>query len=343
MLTERQSSILEFVIGEYVETAMPVASRPVSSKSQLGVSPATIRNEMAELEAQGYLSHPHTSAGRVPTEKGYRFFVEWLMREVELPWEAQQTIRHQFHQVESGQEAWVHLAASILARAVENAAVVTAPRASASHIKHLELVSLQDFTMLLVLVLDQGRLEQQIVKLEEPLDQEELSGVASRLNELFAGTTLADIVGKDAQLSGIERQVMDVVAEIMEAVDEGGFDDAYLEGLRNVLRQPEFSSGERALDLMEFLDERNLTRAIPLRALAREGVTVVIGGENPRVARAGEAMRECSVVVGAYGAPGVSSGAIAVVGPMRMDYSRTVSTVRYLAAVMSDVLSEYQE
>src|SRR3970282_2045644 len=110
---------------------------------------------MAELENQRYLNHPHTSSGRVPTDQGYRYYVEWLMREEELPWEAQQTIRHQFHQVEHGQEAWVHLAASILAQAGEHAAVVAAAPAAASRIRHLELVSLQERTALLVLVLDQ--------------------------------------------------------------------------------------------------------------------------------------------------------------------------------------------
>ena len=343
MLTERQGLILEFVISEYVETAVPVASRSLGRNYQTGVSPATIRNEMAELEAQGYLNQPHTSAGRVPTEKGYRFYVEWLMREEALPREAQQTIRHQFHQIERGQEGWVHLAASILAQAVENVAVVTAPRAPACRIKHLELVNLQDYTALLVLVLDQGRLKQQILRLEEPHTQDELSAVAARLNQLCGGCTTEGLFAAQAGLSEMERQVLGSVAEIMQQVDEGGFDEAYLDGLRHILGQPEFTDSERALGLLELLDQHNLSHTIPLRALAQEGVTVIIGAENPRLVQAGEAMRDCSVIVGAYGASGVASGALAVVGPMRMRYSRTISTVRYLANVMSELLSEYYE
>ena len=343
MLTERQSRILALVISDYVETAVPVASQSLGRNDQIGVSPATIRNEMAELEAQGYLGQPHTSAGRVPTDKGYRFYVERLMREEALPWEAQQTIRDQFQQIESAQQTWVHLAASILAQAVENVAVVTAPHTAACRIKHLELVSLQDHTALLVLVLDQGRLKQQILRLAAPRNQDELSAVAARLNHLFIGSSAGRAAAPEAELTQLERQVMDGVAEIMRAVDEGGFDEAYLEGLRHILGQPEFASSDRVRDLLELLDQGNLTRAIPLRALAREGVTVVIGAENPGLAQAGEAMRECSVVVGAYGAPGVASGAVAVLGPMRMRYSRTISTVRYLATVMSELLSEYYE
>ncbi|MGB2695259.1 MAG: heat-inducible transcriptional repressor HrcA [Dehalococcoidia bacterium] len=342
MLSERQSSILEFVIHDYVDSAVPVASKTLRQHYGLSVSPATIRNEFAELEEQGYVQQPHTSAGRVPTEKGYRFFVETLMREEELPWQAQQTIRHQFHQIEGGGDSWVQLASSVLARAVQNAAVVTAPRSEASRMKHLELVSLQDTTALLVLVLDQARLKQQILALSETCSQDELSVVAGRLNELLAGMTMSDIAAHEATLTHVEHQVTDAVLEIMRAVDEGGFDEAHLEGLRLVLSQPEFSSSERALALLELLDAHTLTRAIPFRALAGQGVTVVIGAENPRLAQAGEAIRECSVVIGSYGAPGVATGALAVVGPMRMHYSRTISTVRYLAAVMSELLAKYE-
>lgn len=343
MLTERQSRILEFVISEYVENAAPVGSQFIGKKYHLRASPATIRHEMAELEEHGYLSHPHTSSGRVPTDQGYRFFVETLMREEELPWEAQQTIRHQFHQVEAGEEAWAHLAASVLARAVENAAVVTPPRTDACRIKHLELVSLHDATMLLVLVLDQGRLKQQIITLDDARAQPELSAAAVRLNEHLAGQTLGEVARAGLELNELERQVMDAVEATMREVDEGTMDEAYLEGVRHVLSQPEFSSSDRVLGLMDLVDERNLIRAIPLRALAGDGVTVIIGAENPRLAADNDAMRACSVIIGRYGAPGVASGAVAVLGPTRMRYSRTISTVRYLAAVMSELLDERYE
>ncbi len=350
MLSERQSRILELVVREYVEAASPVGSQLIYRKHRLNASPATIRNEMADLEERGYLTHPHTSAGRVPTEQGYRYYVETLMQEEELAWDEQQTIRHQFHQVERGQEAWVHLAASILAHAVGNAAVVTAPRTDVCRMKHLELVNLHERTALLVLVFDQGRLEQQLLLMDETADQDALTETAGRLNRLFASCSLGEMAAKNAELTDQERVVMDAVAAIMRAVDDG-FDEAYLDGVRQVLRQPEFSDSDRAIGLLELLDERNVVRALPLRSLAREGVTVIIGAENPRLAEAGaqaggrlpEAIRACSVVVGAYGAPGAASGALAVLGPMRMRYSRAIPTVRYMADVLSDLLSEYSE
>ncbi len=342
MLTQRQSRILELVIREFVETASPVASQLISRKYRLGASSATIRNEMAELEEQGYLMHTHTSSGRVPTDQGYRHYVEALMREEELPWQEQQTIRHQFHQIERGQDAWVHLAASLLAQLAENAAVVTVPRNDVCRIKHLELVSLHERTALLVLVLDQGRLEQQVVTLDEAASQDELHTVAGRLNQLLAGLGVGELRMKQEELSPLEASLVDVIELLMRAIDDG-FDEAYLEGLRNVLKQPEFSESGRALGLMELFDERTLIRALPLRALARGGVTVIIGAENAQLTDAGEAMRACSVVVGSYGTPGAASGALAVLGPMRMRYSRTIPTVRYISGVMSEMLTEQYE
>jgi len=343
MLTERQARVLELVIGEYVETATPVGSQHIQTKFQLDVSSATVRNDMAELEEAGYLSHPHTSSGRVPTDKGYRHYVESLMREEELPWEAQQTIRHQFHQVERGQEAWVHLGASVLAQAVENAAVVTAPWTDVCRLKHLELVNVQERSALVVVVLDQARLKQQVLLLDEDATQDELSDIAVRLNQAFEGLPARQIEARAGEFAGVGRQVVDELLSIMRGADMGSADEAYLDGLRHVLSQPEFTSSARALALLELVDERNLTRAIPFRALAQQGITVIIGADNPRLAGAGEAMRACSVIVSAYGEPGVASGALAVLGPMRMRYPRTISTVRYLAEVMSELMSHYAE
>jgi heat-inducible transcriptional repressor len=340
MLTERQSRILELVISEYVETATPVASQLIGRKYPLGASPATIRSEMAGLEELGYLSHKHTSSGRVPTTRGYRLYVERLMREEQLPVEAQRTIQHQFFQVDRGEEAWLHLAASILARAVQNAAVVTTPRTRACRLKHIELVGLHERTMLLLLVLDQGRVKQQIVALDEPYSQEELATIGARLNNQFNDSAAGEIDEKQVELSPIEGAVIDTVRTIMRAVDGGGYDEAYLEGLRHLIGQPEFADSERALGLLELLDERSLSRTIPLRSLAGEGVRVIIGADSPGLAGAADAMRECSVVIGSYGAPGVALGAVAVVGPTRMRYSSTVSTVRYLSKLLTELITE---
>jgi heat-inducible transcriptional repressor len=336
MLAERRSRILRLIVEEYVESAMPVGSETIVRKYRLPVSSATIRNEMARLEEEGYITHPHTSAGRVPSDKGYRCYIESLMEEQELTQEERETIRHQFHQAGRELEEWVHLAAAVLAQAVRNMAVVTTPRSPHCRLKHLELVSLHDLVILLVLVLHDGRLMQQVLTLPEALSQDELTATAHRLTDLYKGLTAPQVRSKVVELSPLESQVMDRVQALLTAEDEGRYDEAFLEGVPLVLGQPEFSRTEKMLNLLAVLDEYSLTRMLPLRSLAGEGVTVVIGRENRE-----DALRDCSLLVTRYGVPGALSGALAVLGPTRMRYPRTISTVRYLGALMSDLVSQY--
>jgi heat-inducible transcriptional repressor len=343
MVTQRQADILTLIIGQYVDTAVPVPSVAISKAYQPAVSPATVRHEMAVLEGEGYLDHPHTSAGRIPTGRGYRYYVETLMEEEAPSWDAQQTVRHQFHQIDGGLEAWSQFAASVLAQWTESAALVTAPRADACRVKHVELVGLQDEAALLVLVLDQGRLRQQILRLDEPRPQEQLSASAAKLNELVEGKSLDEIADENVSLDPFEVAVLRAVKDGIRAIDAGAGDEAYLDGLKHILNQPEFAGGDRAADLVQVLAQRQLGTALPLSALAGEGVTVMIGGENPSVAGAPDPIRECSIVIGRYGVRGAGMGALAVVGPMRMRYSRAVSGVRYLSAMMSELLSAYYE
>jgi heat-inducible transcriptional repressor len=192
-------------------------------------------------------------------------------------------------------------------------------------------------------VLDEGRLEQQVLSSGRLYAQDELSATATQLNKKYEGKASKELASDESDLSELESLVMESVVSVMRSVDEGGAEEAYLEGLRHILSQPEFSDSAAVLGLLELLDGQNLSRAIPLRALAREGVTVIIGADSPQLTNASEAMRACSVIVGSYGAPGDALGALAVVGPMRMRYSRTISTVRYLADVMSELLSEQYE
>jgi len=339
MLTERRSRLLSLIISEYVDSAQPVGSETVVRRFDLPFSAATIRNEMARLEEEGYISHPHTSAGRVPSDKGYRYYVEALMEERDLPWEVKQTIRHQFHQAGRDEDEWIQLAAAVLARAVENAAVVTLPRTAESRLKRLELVGIQDNAALLVLVLQQARVKQQVLLFPEPIAQDQLTAIANHLNEAFRLHTAGEIGRSSVQLTQLEWHVANAVRDIMAASDRGGFDEAFLEGVRNVLRKPEFDTGDKMLNLLEVLEQRNLTRLIPFRELSAEGVTVMIGAENET-----DAMHDYSVVVSPYGTPGGITGAMAVVGPTRMHYSQTITTVRYIAGLLGEMLATfYQE
>ena len=192
-LTPRRQSILGMVVRAYVETAQPVGSRALVDQYGLPYSPATIRNELAALEEMGYLTHPHTSAGRVPTEEKYRYFVEHLLGEVELPLSERLMIQHQFHQVQLDLDQWMRLAAAVLAHTSRSLALVTAPKSPQSRFKHLELISLHDTVVLLVLVLMGGIVKQQMFTLDGPMSQEQLSRLSNELNALLNGTTNAEL------------------------------------------------------------------------------------------------------------------------------------------------------
>src|SRR4051794_33069251 len=192
-ITDRQRQILAIIVEHYVATARPVASEHITGHYGLNVSSATVRNEMVELEKAGLIAQPHTSAGRVPSDRGYRYFVENLMTPTALSTSEQRTIRHQFHQIEMDAEEWVRLATSVLARTVHSAAVATAPRSSAVRLKHFEFLSISDMRILIVLVGHDGTVNQQMLTLDEGWDQESLSTLSARLNAAFGGKTAQEI------------------------------------------------------------------------------------------------------------------------------------------------------
>jgi heat-inducible transcriptional repressor len=333
-LTARQQLILGLVVREYIGSAQPVGSRTVQEYG-LGVSSATIRNEMAQLEELGYLTHPHTSAGRVPTEQGYRYFVERLMSESSLPVDEQRMIRHQFHQVGVDLEQWMRLAASVLARTARSAAVVTSIKMEQSHLKHIELIAIQETMVLLVVVLDGGVVRQQMLSPDEAMSQDTLSQAANRLNDLCVGAAVQRVLLYRNQVGAFEQQVLDVVAQIMHQVDRQSDLHLYRDGLINILHQPEFYVPESARNVVQIFEERTLLEDLLTEMLEVGGVQVIIGGEG----RWNE-LRECSLVVSPYGVSGEVTGALGVMGPMRMPYNRAISAVRYVAGLMSDLFGD---
>jgi heat-inducible transcriptional repressor len=334
MLTHRRERILNIIVSDYIAAGLPVSSEAVARRG-LGVSPATIRNEMVELEEEGYLTQPHTSAGRIPTDKGYRRYIESIMGDVQLSLVEQRLIRHQFHQVEGEIEEWIRLAAAILSRAVHSVAIVTLPKPYEYRLKHLELISLHEFLALLVLVLREARLKQQVLALEEAATQEELSVVARRLTSACTGLTGSEIANMSLKPSRLEEQVTRAVVQIMQAAEEEAYEDPCVDGLRHMLSQPEFVRSSRLAAIVEFFEEKRVLKSLLSQVLTGEGVRVLIGRENKA-----DVMRDCSVVITRYGIPGEVGGAIGVMGPTRMQYSRAIPTVCFLSSVMSEMVGE---
>ena len=332
MLTARQETLLKIIVGDYVQTATPVASESLVRKHRLGLSPATVRNEMASLEEAGYITRPHTSAGGVPADKGYRHYVEALLDEPFLFPEERQRVRSHFHGVEQNPEAWTRVSAAVLSNLVRNLALATLPTTSQVRLKHMELVPLQEPRALLVLVLQGARIKQQVLQFKEPAPSEDLTALGHRLTERFRGLPRADIAARAKGLSELEQQVVEAVLGLMEAAEERSYEELVVVGMRHVLSQPEFAAVQPARALVGAFEEPKVLVSVVEGALARTVFRVVIGRENWE-----EVLQPCTIILARYGS-GDTGGAIGVVGPTRLDYSRTIAAVRYLADVMTELM-----
>jgi heat-inducible transcriptional repressor len=338
MLTERRAQVLRLIVSDYIETATPVGSEHIVKRHRLELSPATIRNEMARLEEDGYITHPHTSAGRVPSDLGYRYYVESLMDEPYVSPDEKRRILHQFHQATAELSEWLQLAASVLAQSLHNAAVVSGPRTAQARLKHLELVSLHDFSALLVVVLHDLKVRQQVLALREPATQDDLTRLARKLNQALGGLNGTQLRARLADLAPLEEQVAAAATEIVHGEDVVEFPDPHLDGIRNVLSQPEFARSERMLDILDALDERNIGKTLPPAEVAEDNVVVYIGAENRE-----DVLKNCSIVLGRYGGLDGPSGTIAVVGPTRFPYARAFATIRYVGALISELMVKLYE
>jgi len=335
-LTPRQEKVLALVVRGYVERALPVSSKALADDSDLGVSPATVRNEMARLEELGYLTHPHTSAGRMPTDRGYRYFVQQLMGSTRLPVSERRTIRHQFHQARPDLDQWMRLSAAILARAGRSASLVTAPKSSASRFKHLELISTRETHVLLVLVLLGGIVRQQVLVLSQPAEQDWLTVSANRLNDKLDGLDAGGIRTLLPDLEPFEQQVATLVIAAMERHDSLEMGQVYRAGVEEVLAQPEFSDVEGVRQILRILEEKTLLGQVLDEVLRVGGVQVLIGGEGRW-----HELSEVSLVLSRYGDMEEAAGVLGLVGPTRMPYARAISAVQYVSGLLSDLLQEF--
>ena len=340
-LTERQKTLLLLIIRDYIESAQPIGSKRLAEHYNINVSPATIRNEMAALTEKGYLRQPHTSAGRVPTEEGYRCFVSELMYQAELPETVQRTISHQFHQSGPDIEQWMTLAASILAHQSQGVSIVTAPHARKAKYKHVELISTQGRQVLMVLVMLGGEVSQQFLTLAEPVSQERLSQTVARLNGLLAGLAVDDISALPARSDALDQDILTLIIQDMRRNADSISGEVYTDGLTNVLAEPEFKESEEARRALKIFGEPSTLKNLLDRTTTTGargnvgGLQVLIGGEG-----VWEELRECSMVIARYGVPGMATGTLGVFGPMRMSYAKTIPTVRFVAGVLSDLVND---
>jgi heat-inducible transcriptional repressor len=333
-LTQRRATILKIIVRDYIATATPISSDTIFRHYNLGVSPATIRNDMARLEEEGYIGRPHTSAGCIPLDRGYRFYVESISDELALPAEDQLRIREYFDQIEEEMDRWLKMAALLLSNLVGNAALVTFPKASKCKFKHIELVSLHDFLAMMIIIFSETLLKQQLLSFNEPVTQDQLTSIANKMNDTYAGHTGSEIARITQESSIEEQRITEAILELMTTEERLDYNRPYIEGVRLMLGQPEFVDKGRMLGIMEMMEAGDWLRPVLTKTYDRNKIQVVIGNESNATA-----LNELSLVLGRYGIPQKVDGALGVIGPTRMDYHKAISTVNYVSDILSYLIS----
>lgn len=335
-LSTRQESILSYIVRAYSENPEPVSSKRLVDDYNLGVSSATVRNEMARLEELGLIVAPHTSAGRIPTALGYRYFVKVLIEQEDaLTRIDHQYISSKFNELPPALDQWLRQAATVLARTVHTASLVTPPLTETSRFKHLELISLQGRLSLLVLVLQGGAVHQRMLTLAEPVSQTALSEAADHINSLCHDLSATQIRVRGRQLNELERDVAELAAELMERSVAQHTRLIYRDGLSEIINA--FPDGEGAQQAVRVYEERAFLDMILnelIHPLLNDDVQVIIAGDGHNE------IRHLSMVLAQYGLPGKLQGALGVLGPTNLNYGRAISAVRHVSSVMTDMLTE---
>lgn len=333
----RRNEILLTIIRAHILTAQPVGSQAVSKVSRLGVSSATIRNVMAELEEEGYITHPHTSAGRVPTNKGYRFYVDHLLEQERLNEEERRQIETVYQKKEQLVEQIMQKTAQLLSRMTQQVAVCMSPPLMSSSLRRIEMVPLENRQFLLVLISNTGLVKHAVVQLDEEIHRDELVHLCNFLNNELSGMSL------DETMTHLYRRLLDerssffhICKRAQYILEQSGVMESeevfFLEGAGTILEKPEFQNSERARPILKILEEK-----IPLLKILRqdgesEGLHVHIGEEHGL-----EGMYHCTLITRTYRVGQKSRGTIGVMGPTRLDYSRAISVVESIADKLSEI------
>ncbi len=325
-LSERKLKILKAIIKDYIETAEPVGSRTLSRKYDLGVSAATIRNEMSELEEYGYLLQPHTSSGRIPSDKAYRLYVDQLMESKRLAKRQQELLRknlaQKFHEIQN----LLRHSAEHLAELTDYTSIAMAEKTQETLVKHIQLVPVDEDRFLLVLIINAGHVKNSLLKTGQALNQEELQKISNLLNTHLQGKDLRDMTKEqgeimEEELPEYERTIRGILLYLREISKEIERIDVFFSGTTNIFNFPEFNDIVKARSFLAMLEEKELMKNL-LSLSGREGLSVSIGRENLY-----EIAQECSLVTTTYKVDDRTVGHLSVIGPTRMDYSKVVSVM----------------
>jgi len=338
-LSERKKQILQVIISEYIKSAEPVGSRTIARRYNLGYSPATIRNEMSDLEELGYLEQPHTSSGRVPSQKGYRFYVDSLMKLKNLSGKEIKRIQKIFDFKMKEIDQLIQQSAKVLSTLTHYTSLVLGPQLQKSAFENLKIFPLDNEKALVVIVTDTGFVENKIIELPQMLSTDELFKVVEYLNSRLRGLTIDRLTSgliKDIKMELIHQ--MDFVDRYINLLEESSLfqreSRVYLGGTANILNQPEFKDVNKIKKIFSILEEESLLSNLLEEALS-DSLRVVIGEEIQI-----EEFQDCSLITATYSVGDKAIGTIGVMGPTRMDYSKVITVVGYITKQLSSRLNE---
>lgn len=336
-LDERKFLILQAIIDDYITTAMPVGSRTISRKSGVGFSPATIRNEMSDLEELGYLDQPHTSAGRIPSNKGYRLYVDHLMKAGRLSNDERERM-HDYMQARSAQvDGVIRSAAQVLTDATQYTSVIVAPKLGTLRIKHIQLVPVAQGTALMIIVTNLGIVKDAVIRVPEELDGDDLFSISRMLTDRLADKpleavrqTFADLLRDTENNRKLMGEALRVIEKKLENEDST---DVVIGGSSKLLNYPEYSDVEKAKSFLAVLESKDTVRKLMGRGGGME-VTIRIGPENDM-----PEMNDCSIVTAQYRVGDQSTGTLGIIGPTRMNYNRVIPVLEFMSRAMTELLS----
>jgi heat-inducible transcriptional repressor len=337
MIDKRAQILLKTLVERYISEGQPVGSRTLSKYSGLDLSPATIRNVMADLEEMGFIISPHTSAGRIPTPRGYRFFVDSLLTVQPLDAIEMHQLENQLHP--SDPQRLITSASRLLSDLTQFAGIVMTPKRRSNAFRHIEFVPLSDKRVLLILVADDGNVQNRIIFTEKPYSASELTQAANYFNQHYAGHTLEEVRGKmQAELKQLHHDMNALMTVALEAGSDAlneGEDDYVLSGERNLLHVQDWSSNMASLrKLFDAFDQKTALLQLMDVSQRAQGVQIFIGGESGRMP-----VDECSMVTAPYEVDGRIVGTVGVIGPTRMAYERVIPIVDVTAKLLSSALS----
>ncbi len=334
-LSERQLKILQAVIADFINTAEPVGSRSLSKSHDLGVSPATIRNEMSDLEEMGYLTHPHTSAGRVPSEKAYRLYVNQLMAKKDINDEMKTAIAGRLRSDINEFDKTIQQAAQILSEITNLTSFALTPKQDEDKLKYINLLPVDEDTIVLMIVSESGKVSNTALTLNAPYNEESLQILAKNLTYNYRGKTISEALTTDiistfeSDFDAMSVLARNVMPNFMKTLEDMLNVNLYMDGLTNIFSLPEYNDINKAKQFLEILNHKE---EFTQRLINRDnGVIITIGNENED-----DEMADCSLITATYHVDGKLIGKLGVIGPTRMKYSEVTSVIEYLTDNISN-------